>query len=410
MATHDPQALVESLRDHMAAHDRALCFLLGAGASAAVKTGAREPGGREGRPLVPAITELTQMCAERVQGRCREFEAAWERLTTECEGFGLTPNIENILSRLRLKIDAVGPEETALDLQRKQLESLDEAIRQAIVAEVSPDDSSIPGEWPHRDFAMWLRNAQRTIPVEIFTTNYDTLLERALETVRLPYFDGFVGGCHPFFSPECVEDEEALSHLDWVRVWKLHGSVNWDEIQWAGSKRIVRTQGKSRGEMILPSHRKYDESRKQPYRAFLDRLGRALARPQALIVICGYSFGDEHINAVLFGALEARPGTHAVALKHGPLGPDDQLAGHGLEHSNLMVVAPNAAVLGRRYGTWRLARPLDDETAGFMDTPFDTDADPDSTGAGRTGTMRLGDFNWFCRFLGSMEMRSEGIS
>lgn len=38
MAAHDPQRVVELLRDHLAAHDKQLLFLFGAGTSSAVNT------------------------------------------------------------------------------------------------------------------------------------------------------------------------------------------------------------------------------------------------------------------------------------------------------------------------------------------------------------------------------------
>ncbi len=35
-------------------------------------------------------------------------------------------------------------------------------------------------------------------PIELFTTNYDLLLEEALEDEEIPYFDGFVGSKKSF--------------------------------------------------------------------------------------------------------------------------------------------------------------------------------------------------------------------
>jgi hypothetical protein len=39
----------------------------------------------------------------------------------------------------------------------------------------------------------------RDFSKEIFTTNYDLVIEKSLEAIRAPYFDGFVGSYEPFF-------------------------------------------------------------------------------------------------------------------------------------------------------------------------------------------------------------------
>ena len=58
----------------------------------------------------------------------------------------------------------------------------------------------------HVDFANWILNASRSHAIEIFTTNYDYLLEIGFEKVNLPYFDGFIGSYEPFFDSNAVED------------------------------------------------------------------------------------------------------------------------------------------------------------------------------------------------------------
>ena len=39
---------------------------------------------------------------------------------------------------------------------------------------------------------------------EIYTSNYDMIIEKSLEKIQIPYLDGFVGSYEPFFLPECV--------------------------------------------------------------------------------------------------------------------------------------------------------------------------------------------------------------
>ena len=42
-------------------------------------------------------------------------------------------------------------------------------------------------------FAAWIARSKYHLPIEIFTINYDLILESALETLGVPYFDGFIG-------------------------------------------------------------------------------------------------------------------------------------------------------------------------------------------------------------------------
>ena len=54
---------------------------------------------------------------------------------------------------------------------------------------------SLPfGRTPYHELITWVAGTQRAHPVEIFTTNYDLLIESAFERAKAPYFDGFTGG------------------------------------------------------------------------------------------------------------------------------------------------------------------------------------------------------------------------
>jgi hypothetical protein len=234
------------------------------------------------------------------------------------------------------------------------------------------------------------------------------LFERAFEAARVPVFDGFVGTYHPFFYPECVDDDELLPGPKWVRLWKLHGSVSWHLEGGEANRRITRTQPTESGEMILPSHLKYVESRKQPYVAFMDRLSRILNSEHALLISCGYSFGDQHINAMLYEALDNRSTANVIALQFHVVSETDGLCVAAARRSNLTVLGPNGGVVSGKWGSWQLSQPVDNKTSSFMDSAFDSNALPEDKGspaakaADLEGRMRLGDFNWFCRFLREM--------
>jgi len=411
MSTHDPREVIEDIRGHLAAHDRRLAFLFGAGTSSSVNVAPEPSPGekQQHQPLIPAIDGLTEICSTAVSGLGQCQASAWEMLVKQCEQDGRPSNVENVLSKVRMKIDAIGDGESLVGLDREQLSGIESAICSAIANAASPDEGSIPDRTPHDDFADWVKKVNRTAPLEVFTTNYDLLFERAFESSRVPVFDGFVGTYRPFFYPECFDDDGLLPTSKWVRTWKLHGSVNWGLEDRPRGKRIVRRCHPSeKGEMILPSHRKYDESRKQPYVAYMDRLSRLLNGEHALLLTCGYSFGDEHINAILYGALDNRSTANIIALQFNDLNESDALVGAAVRRSNLTVVGPNGGVISGTWGAWQLTQPVDSKTCSFMDAAFDSKGLPEDTGspaaasADLEGRMRLGDFNWFCQFLNAM--------
>ena len=407
MVAHDPQRVVELLRDHLAAHDKQLLFLFGAGTSSAVNVAPPPAPGAKPihTPLIPALDPMTVECKSAVLALSAEHGDAWSALEAECAGLHLSPHIENMLGRIRRKIDAAGAGDEVLGLSTDQLKSFEGAIRKTIVRLSSPSETNIPSPLPHDEFAMWVRNARRRHAVEIFTTNYDILVERSLEQARVPVFDGFVGSYGPYFSPDAIESDATMPNHEWSRLWKLHGSINWEVRH--GS--VIRTTGRCDGEMILPSHRKYDESRKLPYLALIDRLARSMARDGALLITCGYSWNDEHINAVILAALDVRPANHAVALVYPELDDLPGLCTLAEKRENLVVVGPGEGILKRVRGAWALPHQIDDATASFLDIAFDSDALPDPAAGAVPGKMRLGDFNTFCSFLVAMNSSALGV-
>lgn len=407
MRTHDPRQVAEDLRNHLATHDRRLSFLFGAGTSSAVNIAPDPPPGQKPRyePLIPGIAGLTDLCGKAVCDLGKDQTTAWDVLATQCEKDGHSANIEDILSNVRTKMDAIGEGETLVGLDREDLVVLENKICATIARIVNP---TIPECTPHNAFASWVKKVHRTEPIEVFTTNYDLLFETAFETARIPVFDGFVGTHEPFFYPECLEEEDQLPRPNWMRLWKLHGSINWLLTTTGGAKRIIRGRPAVTGELILPSNRKYDESRKQPYLGYIDRLSRTLNSEHALLITCGYSFRDDHINGILYGALDNLGTANVIALSFLDLDKDDDLVKEASRRSNLTVIAPNGGVISGTWGLWQLSQPVDHKTYAFMDTAFDSNGLPEDSGspaavsADLMGRMRIGNFNWFCRFLNSM--------
>ncbi len=192
-------------------------------------------------------------------------------------------------------------------------------------------------------FAAWVARADYHWPVELFTVNYDLLLETALESLGVSYFDGFTGALRARFRTELVE-ATAGDTDDWlpsflVRLWKLHGSVHW---AWESGRKteVVRLGAPvtdSEPAAIYPSDAKYDQSRRVPFMVLQDRFRRALHQPETLMLISGYSFGDDHLNEMLFDAVRRRPRSELVAFCFGEI--PEILITHATVTPNLQVVA-----------------------------------------------------------------------
>ena len=144
-------------------------------------------------------------------------------------------------------------------------------------------------------------------PVSIFTTNYDTLIEDALALCRIPYWDGFTGGAVAFRDHSFGElpPKGYRAHL-----CKLHGSIDWHMGE-AGNVWRVRANdnypevtGEDSEVLIYPRATKYVATQRDPFAAQFDLLRRTLSSSdETVFFICGYSFGDEHLNQEIEMAL-----------------------------------------------------------------------------------------------------------
>ena len=396
---HDAQKTLADLRDHLARHDKPIAFFFGAGTSCSVVRSSGADGKKT--PLIPAVSGLTASCKKDAEGLGEKYAKAWASIEAECKQAKQDPNVESILSRLRMMLSAIGKDDTLSGLKTDELRRLEEFVRKTIARLVTPDLSSLPTDFPHRKFAKWLTKTSRKNPIEIFTVNYDVLVEHALECERIPIFDGFVGSYRPFFHPDSLRRSESAPGANWTRLWKMHGSVTWRRIEQGGRVRVVRGEPDPAGEMILPSFQKYDESRQQPYSAFTDRLSRFLEQDDTLMIVTGFSFGDEHINNLVFGALENRPRTHVYALQFEELPEGSDLVKRAYQRSNMIVIGPQTGIIGGRRAKWSPA-----ESPSFMDGFFElkSEAAGDNGGGAETksGLMKIGDFASFCDFLESM--------
>ncbi len=332
----------------LSSHDLPVAFLFGAGTSCAVRvpTGVDD----ETRPLIPAVIALTERCKESVTSEATDgtiWKAVWDQLEADSQTYNNRKDIEAILSRLRMVIAAL-PGANFQGATSDQLGRMEKHICGGIAREVNPKESDIPEELPHDHFARWIKKLHRTRAIEVFTVNYDILIERSLESQRVPVFDGFVGSYRPYFDASVFDrdNDELLS--SWLRLWKLHGSINWSG---GNGEPIVRGEVKEDGQMIMPSHFKYEESKKMPYRAMQDKLGRVMSQKSAVLIVEGYAFGDDHINEIILSHAE-RSGATILALMY-----SDPVEGSAVKNlskgkGNFVCIAPKEGCIGGDWATW----------------------------------------------------------
>ena len=152
----------------------------------------------------------------------------------------------------------------------------------------------------------------------IFTLNYDTLVEQAADAQGVVLVDGFIGLINRTFRPEAFDQdiyfpaettEGHVHRLDRVlHIYKLHGSINWiaEEPSWEnpyGIRAQVEKDLKNGQTLIYPTPAKWGELLGMPYAELLRRFAVTVVRPQSVLFVLGYGFGDEHIRAIVRQAL-----------------------------------------------------------------------------------------------------------
>ena len=174
--------------------------------------------------------------------------------------------------------------------------------------------------------------------LNIFTTNYDRLIEFGAELAGVRLIDRFIGTLHPIFrssrldvdlhyNPPGIRGEPR--YLEGVaRFSKLHGSLDW-----INDGEFIRRVGLPFGAnefepyfpeecseaLIYPRDAKDKETTNYPYVELFRDFAAAICRPNSVIVTYGYSFGDDHINRVIRDMLTI-PSTHLVVISYDDIG------------------------------------------------------------------------------------------
>ena len=358
--TRDPEIVATELAGKLSARARHVCVLLGAGASSSA-----------GLPDLDGLQDAVK--------KSSRLDEAQQKQVAELLK---TRNLEEVLSYLRRLIAILDDDQSLGGFNRTSAKKLQTAIASAIIPAL---DCTVADHEPFRHFANWVSGAYYRLPVEIFTINYDLLLEAGLEELAVPYFDGFVGTIAARFRQELVDTIDPMEQAHglpatFVRLWKLHGSVNWEEMtdgtrRWIVRRGVPATDGATAA--IYPSDEKYDQSRRVPFVVLMDRFRRALAVPETLTIVAGYSFGDQDLNEMLFDAARAHPRSETVVFCFNDI--YSVVGAVAASTRNFSVLGKSEAIIGGQRLKWARTEEL--------------------PGVWEGGAFQLTDFKHLARFL-----------
>lgn len=387
---HDLQHQIGLIREALRSEKRRLGFFLGAGCP----LGIYDEKGCTSIKHIPDVAGLTAAIDTKLANDkdLKDLLDCWQKLTTACKSDKCkAPNVEHILTQLRT-ICALKGATTVDGMAVSNLRKLDTQICALIVELVG---SSLPEyKNSYHRFAIWVRQLERTYPLEIFTPNYDLLVEEAFEKFKVPFFDGFVGSREPFFDLAAMEQDKVPER--WARLWKIHGSINWIK---KNDDSVFRSHPPKPGQqvMIYPSHLKYEQSRRMPYLAMCDRLKAFFRETNPVIILCGYSFADEHLNELLLDGLRGNRSAHCFALLYSKLENHEQAVRCAEKLSNLSLLAWDGAVVATRTGSYKdLETAFATSGSGIAKEKGPPDAEGKDTHKAR---CHLGDFHHLCLFL-----------
>lgn len=245
----------------------------------------------------------------------------WEEIVKKC---GKEP-IENLGNKISFKIENI--EEVNLEdfLSHASLflllyNNTDAEVERIVnkIKQIIIDNCTIimPEDAPHKEFLK--RITARKLKhnrLKLFTTNYDMLFEQAANECGFTMIDGFTFTFPRVFNGNNYDYDIVIRKNSRItaqenyaskvfHLYKLHGSLDWARNAETGQILKCDFENNKKPVMIFPSSIKYETSYEQPFFEMMSRFQTELRMDNALLIIIGYSFGDKHINSMIFEALE----------------------------------------------------------------------------------------------------------
>jgi len=356
VSVHNPDQYMSALRSIIAGGRKRIGLLIGAGAPAGM---AKDDGTY---PLIPAVEGLTKQALSAITPTYgTQISALLNELRPK-------EDIETLLSRVRALSKVIGTTTVhGLDAHGYEVFGTEICAQIGKIVDARPPTNSSA----YTDLVNWVIGTSREHAVEIFTTNYDLLLEETFERAHAPYFDGFTGGREPFFDPVTVARNDLPSR--WTRLWKLHGSLGWCLGE---ADEVIRTGKSSHTHLVFPEHLKYDQTQKAPYTALLDRLKAFLSASDTLLISIGFSYADAHVAARIGEGLAANPSSSVFAFQYKTLAEEHSACDLASKQPNFSVYARDQAMMNGVAGKWQITADLPSKDWGPIRSTYWGRTDP----------------------------------
>jgi len=302
-----------------------LAFLLGAGCSK-----------NAGLPLMPELTQevlghgkISEETKELLEAVCKLFsgaeDATIEDFMSEIVDFLSIAERRTQRGAMPSKVSVGDQERSSAELQ----DALGE-IKQAVSSSIGEKEIDVTS---HQKFVRAIHSSLQAGKagrgVDYFVLNYDTLIEDALGLERVVYSDGFTGAATGWWKPSTFRTDGKAA-----RVFKIHGSIDWCLLEGDSLPRRIRSGIKTGAAknhvLIYPAATKYQETQRDPFAQMLNHMRQSLCPSEGkemVLAICGYSFGDSHIDLEIENALHESEGRLTVAAFVGTDEPEGKLKG-----------------------------------------------------------------------------------
>ncbi|NMC21304.1 MAG: hypothetical protein GYA33_12895 [Thermogutta sp.] len=309
--------VVQDMRDLLS--QSRLAFLLGAGCSKIA-----------GLPLMPELTKSVlghKDNSEHTKDISKHTKHLLDTVQELFSGATNTATIEDYMSEIvdhlsiaerRTRREAAQSKVSVgnQEIDANELHTALDEIQKAVSSTIAKKEVNIA---THQQFVRAIHGSLQAGKagrcVDYFVLNYDTLIEDALGLERVDYSDGFNGAATGWWEPNTFKTEGKSA-----RVFKIHGSIDWCLLKDDSLPRRIRpgikTESDSNHVLIYPAATKYQETQRDPFAQMLKYMRDSLCPSKGkemVLAICGYSFGDSHINLEIENALFQSEGRLTVA-------------------------------------------------------------------------------------------------
>lgn len=313
--------VVQDMRDLLS--QSRVAFLLGAGCSKSA-----------GLPLMPELTKNV-LGHKRIGDETNQLLDNVSKLFSGAQSATIEDYMSEIVDLLSIaeRRTRRGATQSKVSVGTQQR---DEAELQVALDEIKGAISSAIGDkevnvTTHQQFVRAIHGSLQAgkagRSVDYFILNYDTLIEDALGLERVVYCDGFTGAATGWWEPSTFK-ADGMS----ARVFKVHGSIDWCLLKDDSLPRRIRSGIKTESGrthvLIYPAATKYQETQRDPFAQILDYMRQSLCPGEGkeiVLAICGYGFGDSHIDLEIENALYRSGGRLTVAAFVGTDGPEGKL-------------------------------------------------------------------------------------